>query len=719
VKFSQKKSAPAARRHDFQLDARRRLVCLFLALGTMLVYLPAGFHDYIFFDDPSYVTDNPVVQNGLTWAGLKWAFSGWHAGNWHPLTWLSHQLDCELFGLNPGAHHLVNVLFHAVNATLLFRLWSRLTNEPWPSAFVAALFAWHPVHVESVAWIAERKDVLSTFFGLLATLAYVSCIRSKPEKTSLGTRMDFWLAVIFFGLALLAKPMLVTLPFVLLLLDYWPLQRLNEAEISPARVWNLALEKWPFFLLTAISCVITFRAQREQAVVSLQQYPFSLRLENVLAAYADYLFKTIWPANLAVFYPLPAQFSALQVLLSALVLSAVSFLVWRLRRRTRCLFTGWFWFVGMLVPVIGLVQVGDQAMADRYMYLPAVGLFVMIAFGIAGLLARWKFPSAVVWSGAILILVACVVATDNQLRYWRDTETLFTRTLAVTQNNGPAHMMLGVALERLGRKDEALREYQTGLQCDPSLVVQVAGGAKRLLASQVHLLLAQSAELDGNKSGALEHYSAALRLDPGLVEAHNNAGNLLDELGKPDEALAHYESAVRLAPAMPLVHENLGTQLAKLGRFDAAMREYEDAARVAPADPQPFYLMGKTWLRRGQGGEAVTAFQEALRRDPDDCPSLVYLARILAADADPQVRNGTAAVAFAEKANSLTGGTQPFVLEVLAMAYAETGRFDDARKTAQSALSHSTGNEHDASNLQSQLRLYESHEPFREPATHR
>jgi tetratricopeptide (TPR) repeat protein len=547
---------------------------------------------------------------------------------------------------------------------------------------------------------------------LLALLAYTDF----AQKQSPGKK-DFFLALVFFALALLAKPMLVTLPFVLLLLDHWPLRRITAGGRPLAAGRRLALEKWPFFLLAAVSCVVTFLAQRRQAVVALQQLPFDLRLENAVISCAGYLCKTVWPAKLAVFYPLPEKFSTGRFGLSAAVLAVVSLLVWRWRRQ-RCLLTGWLWFLGTLVPVIGLVQVGEQSSADRYTYLPAVGLFVAVAFGIAEAQARLKFPARSLRIAPVLILLACIAATENQLRFWRDTETLFTRTLAVTKNNGPAHMMLGVAFERQGRQDDALQQYHDALACDASAIVQVAGGEKRPLAAHVQLLLGQAAEHRADANEALAHYREALRLDANLVEAHNNLGNLLDQLGKPDEALAHYRAALRLRPESPLLHENLGTQLDSLGRFDDALREYQEAARLAPASPQPFYLMGKAWLRRGQSREAIAAFETALQRDSEDSPSLTYLARVLAADASPQIRNGTRAVALAEKANLLTGGKQPFVLGTLAMAYAEAGRFGDARAAAQSAiqLTPADGKEN-ISGLEAQLRFYESNQPFHETAT--
>jgi Flp pilus assembly protein TadD len=714
---------------------RSRLVGLLLVLVTLLAYAPVCFHDYIFFDDPAYVADNPMVQAGLTWAGLKWAFVGWHASNWHPLTWLSHMLDCQLAGSNPGLQHFLNAVLHAGNAVLLLQLWVRLTGRLWPSALVAALFAWHPMHVESVAWISERKDVLCTFFSLLTLLAYVRAAgppkagdgirdpRTQPSsffhpRPSTGLRL--WFPLFLFALALLSKPMAVTLPFVLLLLDYWPLGRWGRKEgggrrpeggdqrsrvgatgaarmphpaslaanhPSPfAALPRLVAEKIPFFLLALASCVVTILAQGAEARATLHERPPGLRLENAVLACADYAGKTVWPARLAIIYPLPAQYDAAQVALAGVFLGVVSFLVWRWRRQSPWFLTGWLWFLGTLVPVIGLVQVGNQFMADRYSYFPSVGLFVAIVFGVADWVGRNQARLIPARAIAGVALCGCLAATERQLSFWQDTQTLFSHALEVAPNNPQAEMMLGVASERAGALEEAVRHYQRALQLDPSLVIRMLGGSQRRLAAQTALLQAQLAEQQNNAAQAVALYQAALREDSTLLEAHNNLGNLLDAAGAESEALAQYHAAEELAPADPLPRENLGTTLLKLGRFEDALRQYQEAARLQPRDPRAFYLIGKALLRHGQSTEAMLQFRHALELDADDFQSLAYLAKIQSTDNNPGNRDGRSAVNFAEKANALAGGTQPFVLDVLGMAYAEAGRFNDAQQAANQAL---------------------------------
>jgi protein O-mannosyl-transferase len=669
--------------------ARLRLIGSLLALITLLAYLPVGSYGYVNYDDNDYVTENYIVQSGLTWTGVKWAFTTWHTGNWHPLTWLSLMTGCQLFGLNPGAEHLVNVMFHMANAVLLLWLVFRLTGALWPSAFVAALFAWHPLHVESVAWISERKDVLSTFFEMLALLAYTRYAQRQsrvedqgpgliPTLNSRLSTLDYSLALIFFALALLAKPTPVTLPFVMLLLDYWPLNRVascgpkveGKSAGFQSATFNLRLvtEKWPFFLLAAASCVVTFLAQHAPSVLSLGRYPLYLRLGNAPLSCVRYLWKTIWPAKLAVIYPLQNHLPWLAVAAAAVLLIAVTWFVWRLRRTHPYLLVGWIWYLGTLVPVIGLVQAGLQAMADRYTYVPLIGVFLAFAFGIKDLIARFHVGIAPTAATAGLILASCLAFTEHQLGYWRNSEMLFSHALAVTKNNDIARINLGVALEK-----------------------------------------------QGQRAAALTNYLAALSINPHSVQAHNNLGDILDETGKPLEALAQYQEALRLNPNTPLAHDNLGTVLVELGRFDEAMSQYQAAARLAPRDPRTYYLMGKALLKQGRNPEAIARFRSALRINPDDFQSLTVLARVLASDQDPKIRNGPEAVALAGKANALTGGTQPLVLDALAMACAEAGRFSEARQIEQHAveLAEASGLK-ETNELKARLELFENHRPYRE-----
>jgi Flp pilus assembly protein TadD len=652
--------------------SRPRLIALLLALATLLAYLPVGTFQFVNYDDDDYVANNPVVKQGLTWAGIKWAFTTWHASNWHPLTWLSHMTDCSLFGVSAGAHHFVNVLFHAANAALLFILLFRLTNFLWPSAFIAALFAWHPLHVESVAWISERKDVLSTFFALLALLSYTKFARQN-------CRRSFWFALFFFALGLLAKPMLVTLPFIMILLDWWPLERVANGRLkvasSPApnlqtsNFGRLILEKWPFFLLTGGSCVVTFIAQhKSEAVATLKSVSLPFRLENMPVAYATYLQKIVWPENLAIIYPLPAKIPALPVIVSVAVLVVISGGVWRARWRRPYLVVGWLWFLGMLVPVIGLVQVGGAALADRYTYLSATGIFLAVTLGACELAGRFHFPKIILPTAAILILTGCLAVTEHQLRFWQNGEKLFRRAIAVTKNNDVALVDLGVALDAQGRFDEALVEYHE-----------------------------------------------ANRLAPGRYQIHNNLGNILDHLGRTGEALAEYREAVRLKPGSAFFHNATGEMLAKLDRFDEAADEFDQAMRLDPNYASPHLELAKNFLKQGHDAAAVEQLRIAVRLEPDNFQILAYAAHVLAAIDDPEARDGKTALTLAAKANDLAGGAQPLVLDALGMACAETGDFDNAQEVARGALRLGAQVKlKDLDQIQRRLELYEKHQPWRE-----
>ncbi len=648
--------------------ARPRIIGLLLALITLVVYLPAGRHDFIVFDDPDYVTENQLVQQGVTLKGVAWAFTSFHASNWHPITWLSHMLDCGMFGLNPGAQHIVSALIHAANAVLVFVLLLQLTGKLWPAAIVAALFAWHPLRVESVAWISERKDVLSLFFGLWCLLAYTK--HAREFANGHRTSRFYWLALLLFALGLMAKPMLVTLPFVMLLLDWWPLGRFNNGN-SQAASQRLVLEKAPFFLLVVVSCVLTVLAQRTEAVVALEHVPLDLRLKNAVVACGGYLLDTFWPMNLALLYPLPTAVALGKVAAAAVVILGLTAVAWKRRKEKSHLLVGWLWFVGTLVPVIGIVQVGGQAMADRYTYLPQIGLLVAIVFEIASWATKSPANSKIAIAFAGIVSLACLAATTRQLSYWKDSETIFKHTIAVTGDNPVAHINLGVALEQQGRLAEARAEYEI-----------------------------------------------AARLDPNRVQAQVNLANVLDASGETGKALEHYRMALQLNRNLPLVHLNYGSALVKLGRFDEAKLHFEEAKRLAPNDPRPAYLMGKSLLRQGRSQEAVGQFKEALRIDPNHLQTLVWFARVRANDFDGQARHAVEAVALSKRAVELTGGNDPFILDTLASAYAEEGRFIEALQTLDRALQLlSQSGDTNTTALIARQRLYQAKQPYRESFT--
>ena len=659
--------------------SRPRLITLLLAFATLVVFLPAGSYPFVNYDDTDYVTENPFVKNGLNGTDLRWAFTAFHAGNWHPLTWISHMADCQFFGLNAGAHHFVSVLFHAMNAALLFTLLLRLTEKIWLSAFIAALFAWHPLHVESVAWISERKDVLSTFFALLALLSYAKYVEASKVQSP-KSKVYFAGSLLAFALGLLAKPMLVTLPFVLLLLDFWPLRRISNFKFqisnpeksaqTQAPAFNLfVFEKWPFFLLTAISCVVTFLAQRQgEAVVSLAKVSLRYRLENAPVAVVDYLLKLFWPADLCAIYPMLEKIPALQVTVSVAALIFISAAAWRWRKAKPHFLIGWLWFLGTLVPVIGLVQVGGAAMADRYTYIPSIGFFMAVVFLARDFAVRFQIPKLAVTTASILLLAGCIFATEKQLRFWRDSETLFRRTLAVTQNNDIALVNLGVALEAQNRLDEALAVYRQ-----------------------------------------------AAKLETGRYQLHNNLGSILDKLGRHAESLAEYREAIRLRPGDAFLHDSAGSELAALGQFNDALKEFSEAERLNPTYAQPHAETAKVFLLQGRDIEAVDELRAALRVEPDNFQILAYTAHVLAANQNAAARDGRSALVLAIKANNLTGGSQPVVFDVLGMACAETGDFTNAQSAAQTALD--LANAAQMKNLdpiRQRIELYKNHQPWRE-----
>jgi tetratricopeptide (TPR) repeat protein len=653
------------RQNRLQIRAmsRPRLIALLLAFATLVIFLPVGSHPFVNYDDTDYITENPFVKNGLTLTDIRWAFTTFHAGNWHPLTWISHMLDCQLFGPNAGAQHFVSVLWHATNAALLFTLLLRLTKKIWPSAFVAALFAWHPLHVESVAWIAERKDVLSTFFALLTLLSYSKYVEESKAQSP-KAKFFFAYSLLAFALGLMAKPMLVTLPFVLLLLDFWPLQRF---PLSAFR-FPLLFEKFPFLLLSAISCVITFLAQKSgEAVVSLDHVPLLYRLENAPVAVVNYLQKFFWPAGLCVIYPQPEKIPPLSVIFSLALLVMISLAIWRSRNSRPYWLVGWLWFLGTLVPVIGLVQVGGQAFADRYTYIPSIGFFITVVFGLNDWSVRMQTPKIIAAGFAAVILTGCILATENQLTFWRDSETLFRRAIAVTRDNDIALVNLGVALDVQNRFDESL-----------------------------------------------EVYRAATQLKSGRYQLHNNLGNILDKLGRHAESLVEYRAAIRLRPGDAYLHNAAGSELGALGQFDDALKEFAEAERLAPGYAQPHAETAKLLFQQGRDAEAINELHRALENEPDNYQILATAAHYLAANENAAARDGRRALALAIKANDLSGHLQPMVFDVLGMALAETGDFVNAQACAQNAcdLAAAAQMKKLEPALRQRLELYQNRQPW-------
>jgi protein O-mannosyl-transferase len=551
------------------------LAMLVLALGTLTLYSPVGGFSFINFDDDEYVADNPVTQAGLTWAGFKWAFNGVHVGNWHPLSWLSHMLDCQLFGVNPGAHHLVNVAFHIANVLLLFAFLRATTGAQWRSAFVAALFAWHPLHVESVAWIAERKDVLSTFFWLLTLLAYARYVQSSDKwRAASGesnsspvthhSSLFYLLALTGCAAALLSKPMAVTLPFTLLLLDVWPLKRIRSSEFRVQNLKRLVIEKIPFFILSLGLCVVTFLSQRGAGAMSPVEWQY--RLGNVPVAYARYLSKLFWPTDLAIVYPYVYHWPVLAIVGSVLLLVVVSALAVRLFQQRPWLACGWFWFVGTLVPVIGFVQVGAQSMADRYSYVPSIGLFVAVVWGATEICAARLNGKIILSALGGSALLGCVLAAALQIDCWRNSSILFLHALDVTQNNYVADNALGKAFEKNGDNLRALVLYREAVRIEPRYAISQYNYGLALIAF-------------GEKAQAFPHLAAAAKLDPLNADAQFNLGVFFLQEKQLAEAAQSFVSSLKLRPAHAPAHFQLGLTQIQMKQFGAAAAQFREALR--------------------------------------------------------------------------------------------------------------------------------------------
>jgi len=624
-------------------------IYLALAFTTLAVYWPVRNYDFINYDDPEYVTQNQYIQAGITRKSVIWAFTTPHTATWNPVTQLSHMLDCELFGLNAGRHHLTSLLFHIANTLLLFAVLKRITGNIRLSAFVAAAFALHPLRVESVAWLAERKDVLSAFFWMLTMWAYVRYV----EHPKVGRYLPI---VVFFVLGLMAKPMLVTLPFVLLLLDYWPLGRFqfehrNKTKDLPDSLsaekihkksssWPLLKEKIPLFIFALVWSVITFIVHQSYGALKLTRIlPLKFRVANAFVSYMKYIGKMVWPSRLAVLYPHPYdKISIWQVVFSGLLLLAISFWVIRFARSRRFLPMGWLWYLVTLVPVIGLVQTGSHAMADRFTYLPSIGIFIAVAWGASELLSKWTYRKVILGGLALMILLASSICTRIQLRYWRNSITLFEHTLAVTSDNSVIYDNLGLTLQSQGKFDEAIEHHRRALQVDPYCAgthfnlgqalnslgkfdeaITYFTKALRIRPdfSKVHRELAYALASRGRLEEAIPHFIEALRFEPDNAEVHLNFGLALTKQGKIDEAIMHFTEALRIMPNYANAHSSLGYALAKQGKLDEAVRSYNKALQLRPNLVDAHYNLGVALARQSKLQEAIAHFKEALRINPD------------------------------------------------------------------------------------------------------
>ena len=626
------------------------LLAVLLVLVTLALYWQATGFGFINYDDADFVTSNVHVQGGLNWEGMKWAFGLNEGDYWHPLTWLSLMLDASLFGQKAGGYHFTNVAIHATNSVLLFLLLRMLTGALWRSLVVAALFALHPLRVESVAWVTERKDVLSAFFGLLALMAYVRYAQRRmqnaecrmqnpaipnpqpaPRTTFHVSRFTFHsatfylLSLFLFACGLMSKAMLVTWPFLMLLLDYWPLGRMQNAaasdtlhaarttphvsrftfHVSRTTLLPLLVEKIPFFVLSGILCILTYLTERgRQGAVSFVVSPALLRLENAFVAFARYLGKTFWPVKLAVPYVNPGHWSWLEMGGSVLVVAGVCLVVLWLGRRRPYLLVGWCWFLGTMIPVIGLTKGWGSFMADRFTYVPSIGVLILTVWGVCELTRGWRDRVAVLSVAGGTAIALCLTLTRQQIGYWQDSEALFRHAIEVTENNDRAYNCLGVALDQKGHLDEAIRQFQEAIRLEPDHPI-------------AHYNLGIALDKKGQTDEPIHQFQEAVRLNPRYAEAHYNLGIVLGRHGQMDEAIHQYREAIRVKPDYAEAHNDLGIALGRKGQMEEAIRQFQEATRLKPHYAEAHYNLGLLFGLKGQTADAISQFEEALKWKPD------------------------------------------------------------------------------------------------------
>lgn len=695
------------RPNSANLRWRTAIIGAALVTLTWLTFGQTLRYGFVNYDDNAYVYQNPVVMRGLSWPGVIWAFTHAHSGNWHPLTSISHMLDCQLYGLNAGGHHFTNVLLHGVAVLLLFLVLRQMTGALWRSAFVAAVFAIHPLRVESVAWIAERKDVLSGVFFILTLWAYAAYVRNRPSL------FRYLVLTITFALGLMSKPSLVTLPFVLALLDYWPLARFRKDSIAQSIAvgwWSrrpflqrIVLEKVPLLFLSAGSSLATIVAQKH-TISSVELIPVMWRIKNALVSYFIYVWQMFWPAHLAVFYPHPQNsLPLLGVILAALFLAAMSAMVFVLRNNHPYLLVGWFWYLGMLVPMIGLVQVGWHGHADRYTYLPQIGLYIMISWGVAAVCSSWRHHRPILAAVGIIVLAALTSKTWAQTKYWQHSESLWTHALAVTSDTEIAHNAFGEDLLKRGHVEEAITHFQKAVQIRPGFLDAESNLGVALLQR-------------GKTDEAIVEFRKVIDRNPKFAKGHFDMGAALLQKQELEQAIAEFEKAIELRPEYAEAHNNLAIALFQTGRTDEAITHWQNSLAIDGDNAEAHNNLGVALMRKGQIAEAIAEWQKTLQLQPDRVGAELSLAWVLATCPAPALRNGAQALNLAERAHRSSGDHSPMIFRTLAAAYAENGRFAEAVEAATQGLRLATaaGNTNLAEALQRELALYQSGMPFRD-----
>lgn len=614
----------------FSLRTTKFSVAVLLFLGVMAVFYPSIHNGFVNFDDDVYIYGNVHVQDGLNWDGIKWAFTSWVGGFWHPLTWLTIMSDCRIYGLNPAGHHLTGMLLHAASTALLFLALQSMSGATWRSAFVAALFALHPLRVESVVWAAERKDQLCALFWMLTLVAYARHVGGRGAETGLAyrdhrplTSIDYWLTLFFFICGLMSKTTMVTLPLVLLLLDWWPLGRFampvrdSDASRPRLRVSIILLEKVPFFIGALVCGILSIHAEKVfGALRTASMYPVADRIQNALISYVIYLTQMAWPDRLAAFYPYPDHFHLWTVFGAALALLLVTFIALYAWRGRPYLAVGWIWYLVVLLPAIGLLQLGEQSRADRYTYLPSIGLFILLTWGVYDLTKWWRHQATVLSAVAVVVIFSCIVLTGQQISYWKDSETLFRHVLNVTGGSELAHKNLGAALAEKGQVEEAIAHFREAVRIQPGStdVLNNLGGA-----------LART----GRADEAIGYLQAALKLNPMLAEAHFNLALAFAAKGRFDDAVTEFKEGLKLAPDDTEALCYLGTTLGKQGRLTEAAEQFQTALKADPNNAKAHYGLGITLGKAGRLDEAIIQFQEAIKLQPDYADARTNLATAL------------------------------------------------------------------------------------------